>query len=173
MADGGDGPVQLTTEGHTYDQFGDTNSEYYMTIGSHSDVNMYIAGRWRYQSIGLTGVPQEPSTNLCLHASSGITYDLEKIRQAMPFVKITQFTSFYGVANTPTDSEVSSDFYVFVDGVPRMLKPDVSNEDGPNHVAIPLAETDRFLTLVCTEGEDNYGDWSLFVNPVLELELGD
>lgn len=175
VPDGENGPVQLTSAGQTFDGFGDTDGAYFMAIGSYSAVNMYTAGAgFQYATIQLKGYSEETSDNLCLHANSGITFDLQKIREAMPFINMTQFSSVYGVPKARDDQDgVASDFYVFVDGIPRMIKKGVSNQDEPGHVTIPLAKTDRFLTLVCTQGDQNFGDWSLFVNPTLELELAD
>ena len=175
VPDGENGPVQLTSAGQTFDGFEDTDGAYYMAIGIYSFVNMYTAGTgFQYASIQLKGYSEETSDNLCLHANSGITFDLQKIREAMPFTNITQFSSVYGVPKARDDQDgVASDFYVFVDGTPRMIKKGVSNQDEPGHVTIPLEKTDRFLTLVCTQGDQNFGDWSLFVNPTLELESTD
>lgn len=172
VPDGETGPVQLTSAGHVFNEFGNTNGQYYMPIGAYSLINMYTQADRKYTSIHLEEYPPESAVNLCLHANSGITFDLQKIREAMPFINITRFTSVYGIPKTREDQDnVTSDFYVFVDGAPLMIKRGVSNRDKPGHVSIPLAKTDRFLTLVCTEGQENFGDWSLFVNPALELEL--
>ncbi len=172
VPDGETGPVQLTSAGHVFNEFGNTNGQYYMPIGAYSLINMYTQADRKYTSIHLEEYPPESAVNLCLHANSGITFDLQKIREAMPFINITRFTSVYGIPKTREDQDnVTSDFYVFVDGVPLMIKRGVSNRDKPGHVSIPLAKTDRFLTLVCTEGQENFGDWSLFVNPAVELEL--
>lgn len=176
VPDGGQGPVQLTSEGHVFDGFGDTGGGYFMPIGSYSNINMMHDGKMNAEdtNIHLTDYPEETAVNLCLHANSGITFDLQKIRESMPFVKITGFSSVYGVPVTREDQgDVHVDFYVFVDGVARMIEKNVYNQDEPKQVSIPLTETDRFLTLACTEGSVNFGDWSVFVNPVLELELAD
>jgi hypothetical protein len=172
MPDGGNGPVQLTSAGHTFDGFNDNDGDYYMSIGAHSHINMVTATGRQYTTLSLEGYPKDTTAMLCLHANSGITFDLQKIREAMPFAKITRFTSGYGISKTSENVEnATSDFYVFVDGVPRLSKTGFSNEDKPGHLSIDLAPTDRFLTLACTEGDNNYADWSLFANPTLELEL--
>jgi hypothetical protein len=174
VPDGGEGPVQMTSAGHTFDGFGDTTGQYFMNIGSYSDVYMVKFTGNTYTSLHLPGFSDENAVNLCLHANAGITFDLQKIRTSMPFAAIKGFSSFFGVSSTlENDDIVSSDFYVFVDGHPRMVEKNVSNTDQPRQITIPLTHLDRFLTLVCTEGDLNYGDWSVFVNPVLELELAD
>jgi hypothetical protein len=172
MPDGGKGPVQLTSAGHTFAGFNDNDGDYFMSIGVFSHINMVTSAGRQYTPIILEGYPKDATANLCLHANSGITFDLQQIREAMPFARITRFTSGYGVSKTrETINNAASDFYVFVDGVPRLIKTGVSNEDMPGYISIDLAQTDRFLTLACTEGDVNYADWSLFANPTLELEL--
>lgn len=174
VPDGGNGPVQLTSAGHTFNEFGDTTGQYFMNIGSYSEVYMVKSTGSGYTSIHLPGFSDENAANLCLHANAGVTFDLQKIRESMPFANIKAFSSLFGIPQTleNTDS-VASDFYVFVDGSLRMIEKNVSSSDDPRRISIPLTDSDRFLTLVCTEGDKNYGDWSVFVNPVLELELAD
>jgi len=168
---GKNSPVQITSAGHTYDDFGTTNTQLYMAVGAFRTVNMFYAGKNEWQNdIALTLKNREDANPvlLCLHANAGITFDLDAIRASVPFLNVRQFSSEFGVAQAT--GKVLSDFYVFVDGQLRMVKKDVSSVNEPLSVAVPLEPSDRFLTLVCTEGTDNYRDWTLFVNPVLEVE---
>jgi hypothetical protein len=165
------GPVQVSSQGHTYNEFGTTNGQYYMAVGSYPSVNMFSSPKkeWHYnQPLKIKGYPKENPVNLCLHANAGITFDLQNIRQSVPFLKITRFSSFCGISETTDD--VLSDFHVLVDGQPRQVKRKLSVNDQPFQISIPLEKNDRFLTLACTEGGGNFGDWSLFVDPVLEFE---
>ena len=172
VPDGEFGPVQLTSAGHVYREFENTDGEYFMPVGVYSFINMYMTGKRENASIHLEGYPRESSVNLCMHANSGITFDLQKIRETIPFAQITQFSSVYGVPKTRGEQDIlTSNFYVFVDGVAREIKMSVSSHDKPGQISVPLTKTDRFLTLVCTQDANNFGDWSVFVNPVLELEL--
>ena len=66
--------------------------------------------------------------------------------------------------------DVCVDFYVFIDGKEVLVKKEVSNRNKPEKIYIPITDEMHFLTLVTTEGVSNFGDWSVFVNPVLELE---
>ncbi len=168
--DGEYGPVQINSAGDTYDGFGNTDGMSYMTIGAHKIVHMFTASAGRIlKAMYLEGCEGSNYENLCLHANSGITFDLKKIREAMPFVDIKRFSSLYGIPSGLGD-DITADFYVFVDGQARMIKREVSDTDKPGRVEVEISDTDRFLTLVCTEGENNFGDWTLFVNPRLELE---
>lgn len=168
------GPVQITSQGHRYGDFTRSNGLYYMTVGNHHVTNMDFSGQWK-QNISLVpgGVSAENTSILCLHASAGITFDLENIRGTMPWVNVRRFSAVYGIANTRKEQDkrpIISDFYVFVDGQPRFVKKDVSITDGSSVISIELGPHERFLTLVCMEGSDNFGDWTVFVNPVLEIE---
>ena len=172
-----DGPVQLTSQGDTYDAFGSANKQYYMAVGKYSSVNMFSSAKkeWYYNKpLMLQGYSAENSTTLCLHANAGITFDLQDIRKAMPYLKLDRFASVYGMSEQKDETNPPmSDFYVFVDGKLRWVRKDVSVTDKPQTVSIELREGDRFLTLVCTEGVSNHGDWSLFVNPRLEITAAD
>lgn len=172
VPNGDKGPVQLTSAGHVYEGFAGTDGQYFMPIGAYSSVNMY-PGERKLKSIHLKNYPEETAVNLCLHANSGITFDLAKIRQSLPFADIIAFSSAYGIPRTRDEGGVASDFYVFVDGTLRMEQKGLSDRDEPGQITIPLSRTDRFLTLVCTEGDANFADWSLFVNPILHLESAD
>jgi hypothetical protein len=163
--------VVITSQGHTYSDFGTTNTQLYMTVGAFRTVNMFYAGKNEWQNdvaLTLTNREKVNPVILCLHANAGITFDLDAIRESVPLLNVRQFSSEFGIAQTT--GTVLSDFYVFVDGQLRMVKKDVSSVNEPLSVSIPLEPSNRFLTLVCTEGTDNYRDWTLFVNPVLEVE---
>ena len=173
VPDGESGSVQLTSLGHSYNEFPDTTGDYYMYIGLYSQIKMFYELERDPEPTGvyLKGLSDKSNLNLCLHANSGITFDLAEIRKSIPFADITEFTSYYGVCETAkSDETVFSDFYVFLDGKPVMINKGISNEHDPEQVKIPIDDSVRFLTLVCTEGEKNYGDWGLFVNPQLTLE---
>ena len=167
--------IPLTSAGHTYNEFGSFSGQYYIAVGSYKKVNVYSSAKkqWQYDMpLHLKGYPSDGSVNLCLHANAGITFDLEQIRRSMPFLDIQRFTSLYGVSENAGQTIVSA-FYVFVDGQPRLIDRDVSDDNEPGHISIPLASDDRFLTLACMEEDGNYADWTLFVNPQLETEVKD
>ncbi|MBN2063431.1 MAG: NPCBM/NEW2 domain-containing protein [Sedimentisphaerales bacterium] len=171
VPDGGNGPVQINSAGDVYDGFGDTDGLYYMAIGSYNEINMYVSGGRRLLPLQLNGMNARENQNLCIHANSGITFDLDKIRKSLSSVEITAFTSLYGVSQSPDGEDKLTNFFVFVDGQPRMVSEGVSCMEAPRTIEIKLDKNDRFLTLACTQGEHNNGDWSLFVNPKLELDL--
>ncbi|MBN1124054.1 MAG: NPCBM/NEW2 domain-containing protein [Sedimentisphaerales bacterium] len=170
VPDGGDGPVVVSSAGHTYDKFGDTGGIYYIPIGANRNIYVNYQNDLVLARLFLKRYSSEESSTLCLHANAGITFDLQKIREQVP-ARIRQFSTAYGISwNDSARTSIASDFFILVDGQARMVSSNVSEADGGRTVVIPLNETDRFLTLVCTEGQENAGDWALFVNPVLELE---
>ena len=119
---------------------------------------------------------------LVQHANMGITYDLQAIRSFLPDVKITRFRTKCGVG-MQADRQCNADFWVLVDGELRYKKTQVQEKKQFYPIDIELSETDRFLTIVTTDGQDPKGrvfdkvclltidsDWCMFVEPVLVLE---
>ena len=110
---------------------------------------------------------------ISLHANSGITFDLEAIRRANPSSKLLRFRAMAG--NTEPLSEtaketVYADVWVLVDGHVRFRRRQITGLNSAFPISFPIAENDRFLTLVATDsGNTMAGDWILFGNPVLEM----
>lgn len=120
---------------------------------------------------------------LAMHANTGITYDLQAMRDVFTNAKIVRFQSKFGIekdASRPTAS--NADFWILVDGELKYQKTQVKWNTF-FEVALELSEKDRFLTLVVTEGGDPDGrivdnlilskvdsDWGVFADPVLILE---
>lgn len=164
------GSTKVSSEGHTCSEFRETNGKYYIPIGSNYDVYVDYQKSFVKSELSLKGFSTEESSVICLHANAGITFDLNAIRSRIP-ARIVRFRTAYGISwNDEARTSIASDFYVLVDGQPRMVSRDVSEADGSRTVSIPLQDGDRFLTLACTEGQSNDGDWSLFANPILEIE---
>lgn len=119
---------------------------------------------------------------LLMHANLGITFDLRAIRSMLPDVKIARFRSQFGVA--PFDEQmINADFWVLVDGKVKFKRTQLNESGRAGLIDIELSESDRFLTLVTTDGGDPeerisdgrtilsmHGDWCVFVEPVLFFE---
>ena len=120
---------------------------------------------------------------LLMHANMGITFDLNAIRVLCPNIKITHFISKYGIADLEENVGCNADFWILIDGQVRMSRYNVTQKGVLNDVSIELGSSDRFLTLVTTDGgdEDYSGiyqrpytsDWCVFIEPTLILETGD
>jgi len=114
------------------------------------------------------GVPSAPL--IVVHANAGITFDLDAIRRAHPGTRILRFTSQAGILDPASGTANDISFMVLVDGETRFIQKEYFKKSNPLPIQVNLSEGDRFLTLICTECSDNAGDWSIFAEPVLELE---
>lgn len=118
---------------------------------------------------------------IVMHANHGITFDLEAIRRASPMKKITRFVSQVGIADLDEDCPCNADFWVVVDGQVRYSLRQYRQKGILNDASVEIKETDRFLTLVTTDGGDADHpeggfytraiscDWCIFAEPRLEL----
>jgi hypothetical protein len=106
---------------------------------------------------------------ILLHASTGITFDLEAIRRAHPGARILRFRA--AVANTETaELNDRADIWVLVDGKPRFQRREINGRSGVLWVSVPIGIKERFLTLATTDGGDGIShDWIIFGDPRLEL----
>jgi hypothetical protein len=118
---------------------------------------------------------------ITMHANIGLTFDLKAIQQSYQR-SITQFTAQVGIADTNEPYPCNADFWVLVDGEIRYSLRQYKQKGVLNDVSVVIKDTDRFLTLVTTDGGDsdnpqgtcyeraNSCDWCVFTEPVLELE---
>ena len=120
--------------------------------------------------------PQNPSVGM--HANSGITIDLEKIRETMAGVEIVKFHSLCGVSSTVVLSIEASDvkdeiqgvdFWVLVDGKPRFNRTVAPLQPESVVIEVSLQSTDRFLTLMSTTPGPIMFCWGMLAEPYLEL----
>ena len=127
------------------------------------------------------GIEGNPAIGL--DANQGITFDLDAIRAYYRLAGTLRFTALCGISETYNDYLATLDkkfyardpkasFYVLIDGEPRFEKLDMTPSDAAGQINLSIEPQDRFLTLVATQGTDgtNNGDWTLFAEPVLELE---
>ena len=170
----------VSTAGHVFEQCPATNGVYYVEIinGSGRYLGDYRPGEPLGQLDGTVhGTADYPS--LFMHANTGITFDLDAIRDAMPGISVTAFTAKAGLSSR-APREGNADFWVLVDGQVRFSRQGVRDKGLAFDITVPLAKTDRFLTLVTTDGGDvdrpgtEFGlgtdsDWCVFGRPVLKL----
>ncbi|MBP7050052.1 MAG: hypothetical protein KBE65_03470 [Phycisphaerae bacterium] len=170
-----DGRVAQTIDsaGHVFAECPVTNNIYYMEI---TNVGQARCG-WQRLSGSLYGSENNPC--LLMHANLGITFDLAKIASSNPGLRIARFRSGLGVSEQTTDHPCNADFWVLVDGQVRFRLLGVRRKGLVQEVLVELSETDRFLTLVTTDGGDRDpqanglratdSDWAVFARPYLEL----
>jgi hypothetical protein len=194
VPDGGNGPVQVTSSGLQWQSPDTTNALKYTiantlripeNLGEFKDyagtvpkedaiLSKASEGTVSLRPLGLMGSdtpPGESDSSIFMHANSGITFNLDTIRNVLPNAHIVKFKSTFGIAEI-TDKSALLDVWVLVNGQPRFYRQYVTAE-AVIDIGIDLSSGDRFLTLVVTDGEDqsNYGfDWGLFMNPRLEVE---
>lgn len=187
IPNGKDGPVQISTAGHVFEDCPVTNGEFWQGIFNGA----WHGGRFTEipkHQLRLAGKTYGTEQNhaIYMHANQGITFDLEAIRGALGGLDVRRFTAQAGLSESvldypelivrDADGRIESpraDFYVLVDGKVRFSRRDITPEDAVLAIDVELTGIDRFLTLVTTQGSDKNGinhDWTLFAEPVLQTE---
>ncbi len=172
------GPTQIvSSHGHIFSDCPITNNIYYTDIisGAGSGINDYNDRAGKYLLGGKRyGVKGNPS--IFMHANLGITYDLDAIRADMPMNDIVSFVSSAGLSSDlPRIGNAT--VWVLIDGNAR-FKMQVDQPGAAVSIEVDIHDTDRFLSLVTTDGEDPdmYGDsnlratdsdWCVFSSPEL------
>lgn len=168
----GTGPQIVSSAGHRFAECPVTNNIYYLEITNVGDAEV---GR-QVLSGHAYGSPDRPC--ILMHANLGITFDLAEIASLNAGLRIERFRSAYGVSESATDRPCNADFWVLVDGRVRFSRTGVKVKGIAGEIDVPLADTDRFLTLITTDGGDadvagglrgTDSDWCVFVEPNLEL----
>jgi hypothetical protein len=192
VPNGENGPVVVSSQGHQFDQCPNTNGWYWGGIfnGAQHEAEQFEIPRHALRLGSSIYYGKDNPSSIYIHANQGITFDLDAIRQIVPNKLIYRFTSKCGISNTLenykdklsawssrsnqwtklTPDSTNADFYVLVDGEVRFSKVDVTMSDGAIDIFIEIFPEDRFLTLVSTQGSDEWGnanDWTLFAEPRL------
>jgi len=169
IPDGGQGPSVVSSSGHIFRECPDTDGL----------VKWNVINGWRYREFSIPSSMNNEelaqSTGLSLSANTGVTFDLNAIRQTMPGVMITAFHSLAGIPFTFEPDVGEIDLWVLVDGEVRYVKQDVRRPP-LNRIYVPLNSQDHFLTLVVTDSQtpqpvEFYSnmDRCFWKDPVLEL----
>lgn len=180
IPDGSNGPIQVTSEGHLYACPSTLGESYYGVFNGSllplrtGDMG-YIDHPVQYNGT-LYGTAERPA--LFLHSNLGVTFDLDKIRKTLPSgSRIKNFSAKCVIGEGPEGSKREndySDFFVLVDGVERFSAVDMNYMSEIKSVELELTDSDRFLTLMTTEGKDGslHLGWSFFAEPRLYLVSG-
>jgi hypothetical protein len=183
--------VQVDSVGHVFSEFGPKCNAAAGNIWAGGTIPVLTSSMPRNVAALLPSLPPDktlmptsldgvdyagPSHGLIfLPANNGITFDLEAIRRAHPEARLARFHAVAGNTEIASDNglyEVSADLCVLVDGSARFRRRDFNKYMGVFPISVPLADGDRFLTLVATDGGNDIGfDWLLFGDPVLELSI--
>ena len=98
---------------------------------------------------------------LGLHANSGITFDLVKIRQRSG-LGIMHFTAALGFGADVSPAASRADFTVYVDAERKFQRLRMRKDEFA-HLDIPIPATAKTLTLIATDGGDGIGSDLLFL----------
>lgn len=174
------GVCVVDSAGHRFTGFPSTSGSYWSDITTSPVLNHIAtndAGEvlYRQQLVATLDTANEdndaagdPSTIL-LHANSGITFDLNKIRGVFKEAQIVTFSARCGVSKNAI-VKMKHDFWVLLDGQPVYHYHQPADNDTVETIRIPIGPEQSYLTLATTDGGDNTSfDWCLFENAVLEL----
>jgi len=159
----------ISTTGIVFKEFHPTSGSYNSDIFNSSQV---IDQGGNPVKLHLAGRSWSPAPSLYMHSNSGITFDLDEIRQKNS-VDITMFSCRCGMAFYDGQPEEAGwvNMYVLVDGKKRFETSTTSASDEPEDVRIRISGKDRFLTLVVTDGSDGklINDNFLFIKPTIHI----
>lgn len=169
----------VSSEGHVFGECPKTSGYYYSDI-CNSPSSVTSAGNSVAFPVTLNKINYSSQEHSCifLHANAGITFDLNAYRPHLSGSKIVRFTSEAGICDS-APKESYADFWVLVDGKMRFCTLESMTRGQVKTVSVDLNSTDRFLTLIVTDGgtvnkdvdENQIGyDWGVFGRPVLILE---
>ncbi len=172
MPDGGDGSVEITSTGISFDRFPDTNGDCYVPVCNNREIKKGFGGNPELGYLIMNGedVQKQISPRICLHSNAGITFDLDAIRSSLSGVEIERFTAVFGLIESSTEEPTDVDLFILVDGINVFSHKGYLSTDNPLDIKVELDSSDRFLTMTCLEGMQNFGDWAFLVNPILELK---
>ena len=179
VPDGDQGPVQVTSESHLFEECPDTSHIFFSEVlGCSMSQKGPMAGR-STQALILKGLAYGEGDRpaIFMHANLGLTFDLGAIRQGLASSRvIRRFESIVGISEDTNESQFGdADIYVLIDG--RLVWSRRNMRVGQTqYITVPLPPQSQFLTLVTTDSHsrttraDTFADWCVFGNPKLVLE---
>ena len=127
----------------------------------------YFWGGCRFRD-GIERLEQSRNGLIGIHASVGITFDLQAVR----LVHRRSPIELRGIVTNLDDSnarENTADLRIFVDGEPHYSRLGFCRDDGDAEFSVPLAPKDRFLTIVSGDDGDYSWDQVVLIDPVIVL----
>jgi hypothetical protein len=173
VPDGSQGPMVIDSAGHQF-KFPNT---------TNSTINQIWTGGpipWPDELGISTAINGEdyavmPHGILCTHCDNGLTIDLDAVRRLYPDRSLTRFHANFansyinGLKGASKLNPIAS-VYVLLDGVSRYQKERFTNQQATFVVDLPIAKTDRFLTLAAVDdGKEIDRDWILWGDPRLDM----
>ncbi|HOL32701.1 MAG TPA: NPCBM/NEW2 domain-containing protein [Anaerohalosphaeraceae bacterium] len=174
-------PVVVSSKGHIFTECPVTNNIFYMEIINSKLTDPAVPMLWKEAAPGSGIYGSNTCPSIFMHANLGITYNLDAIRSDFNGAEITRFTAEAGLSPSAT-RKGNVDVWVLVDGNVRYCQKNITEKGKSYPIEIDIKKTDRFLTLITTDGGDiDYpeparratdSDWALFANPELVLTTG-
>jgi hypothetical protein len=185
-------PIQISSQGHIFKECPKTTGRFYTVLKNGGIAKVWDNITYPLELNGqVYGTPENPV--LQLRSNSGITFDLDAIRNAMPGRQVRAFRSTVGVSSNAEqvakietkeiDGKIVNIFtacqgkvgraevFVLVDGQLRQTASLTPDPKTIVNMDINLTPQDRFLTLVSTQGDNEWThDWVMFAKPYLLLE---
>ena len=171
IPDGSGGPVRVDSAGHAF-AFPATSGRTFGHIWAGGAPPSPAGYQPTPTQLGTVDYAAPGHSLIFMHSNKLLTLDLAAIRRLFPGSTLVRFHCLAGIAPLASQSELNkADVYVLVDGQARYERRQIRPVDGPFAVDVPLAISDRFLTLAATDGGDSIGhDYVLWGDPVLELQ---
>jgi hypothetical protein len=143
-----------------------TSGHFWDTIANHP-----ISAQ-RNTKIGSTDYAAKGHSMLAMHANSGITFDLAKLREQSG-LKAMRLTGLVGFGAAKEAATTKADFTVFVDAELKFQKLQL-RKDETAALDLELPAKAKTLTLIATDGGDGIGNDLLFIgDPKLVPEIAD
>jgi hypothetical protein len=173
------GPSMVSSAGHIFKGFPATTNAFWNDITS-SPIFNYLGTNeggeviYRQQFIATLGTAAEKKADseklvILMHPNSGITFDLNKIRNTFKNAEIIGFRATCGISKNAI-AKMKHDFWVLLDGQQVFYYSQPAGDDTAQPIHIPVHPEQSYLTLATTDGGDNTSyDWCLYENAVLEL----
>jgi len=174
---GGERPQVVSSRGDVFRECPATDGRYWIEI-SNNPLTGFEGNPQSIRAARLNGIEygtkQHPA--IMMHANTGVTFDLAAIRNVVPNTRIRRFTSTCGLSETlhgtRLQKDAAAEMWVLVDGQPREKVHVDFQEKNFAFVSVDIDEGARFLTLIsCSDW--NAGDWTIYGNPIIELESND
>jgi hypothetical protein len=176
VPNGGAGPVQLDSAGHTFDGFPRTSGRIWGGIWARAadvkpDRRAEDSRSWVYIMGRRDQFTPEGRGLLCLHANAGVTFKIEALRELHPGSRPARLSATVGLAGAGQAAEQGLvDFRIFADGRLIWSREKIVAKDGPLPLEVEIGPGVRFLTLAVTDGGNGItADWFVLGDPVLRM----
>lgn len=173
VPDSEDGTLQVSSSGDLFMECPNTDGTYFDEIRNGGSIRMtdtHSLFPMLFNNIQY-GTAEKPL--LFMNSNACITFDLDAIRKAMPGFHVTSFRSrCVLIEKSDRIRTEKADVFVLVDGEEKFSKTEFDQNGVALNVDIPLTESNRFLTLMATDGGDSIAvDWVGFAEPYVLLEI--